>query len=359
MSKPHRLGLVVGKFSPLHIGHESVIRHAMSMCEQVLVLGYSQPPFAGCGRESRLAWVGRRFPNVLNVQVDDAWLADQCASQAVQLRPMPHNSEVDEDQQEWLSWLLQTVLLCEPDAMFGSEHYLAPTCDRLSRNFGRHVVPYLVDLHREQFAISASRIRDDIHAHRQWLHPDVYRDFVCRVVLLGAESSGKTTLAQALAAEFDTVWVPEYGRQLWEEKDGHLTLDDLETIGSVQVANEEALLGKANGVLFCDTSPLTTLGYAGWMFNAAPESLQLLSQRSYDLTILCSTDFGFIQDGTRQSSEFQRVQQQWYEARMAELATPCVIAHGNLGQRIRQLKPVIDGLLGNSSLRLARSKETP
>jgi NadR type nicotinamide-nucleotide adenylyltransferase len=263
---------------------------------------------------------------------------------------MPRNDEADEVQQEWLSWLLQTVLLCEPDAMFGSEHYLVPTCDRLSRNFGQRVVPHLVDLHREQFAISASRIRGNIHAHRQWLHPDVYRDFVCRVVLLGAESSGKTTLAQALAAEFDTVWVPEYGRQLWEEKDGQLTLGDLEDIGRVQVANEEALLGKANGVLFCDTSPLTTLGYAGWMYDASPESLQLLSQRSYDLTILCSTDFGFIQDGTRQSGDFQRVQQQWYDAQMAGKASPCVIARGNLVQRVQQLKPVIDGLLRSSPL---------
>ncbi len=83
------------------------------------------------------------------------------------------------------------------------------------------------------------------------------------------------------------------------------------------------------------------------MYNASPESLQALSKRSYDLTILCSTDFGFIQDGTRQSSEFQRVQQHWYEAQLAKQASSHVIARGNLGQRLQLLKPIIEGLLGN------------
>ena len=55
VAKPYRLGLVVGKFAPFHHGHELVIHTARECCEQVLVLGYSQPEFAGCERERRAA----------------------------------------------------------------------------------------------------------------------------------------------------------------------------------------------------------------------------------------------------------------------------------------------------------------
>ena len=71
-----------------------------------------------------------------------------------------------------------------------------------------------VDPERSKVPVSGTAIREDPHAARGWLHPRVYRDLVGNVVLLGAPSSGKTTRAQALAAELGTVWMPEYGREL-------------------------------------------------------------------------------------------------------------------------------------------------
>jgi nicotinamide mononucleotide adenylyltransferase len=70
---------VVGKFSPLHRGHEHLITRAIAACEQVAVIGYSQPAFPGCGRAQREAWVARRFPQVLNLQIDDATVRARCA----------------------------------------------------------------------------------------------------------------------------------------------------------------------------------------------------------------------------------------------------------------------------------------
>ena len=132
-----------------------------------------------------------------------------------------------------------------------------------------------------------------------------------RVVLLGGESSGKTTLAQALAQAEGTVWVPEYGRERWEQRAGRLTLEDLVDIGRIQIEREQALLSQASRLLVCDTSPLTTLGYAQWMFNAQPPALQEAAQHRYDLVVLCAPDFGFVQDGTRRDAAFQREQQAW------------------------------------------------
>lgn len=347
MNRAHRLGLVVGKFSPLHLGHEQVIQSALAACEQVLVLGYSQPPFAGCGREQREAWVNRRFPQAINRQVDDAWVRLRCAERGLAWQPIPANSAPDDEQQAWLAWLLDGPLGLRPDAMFASEAYVVPTCERLSRLWGHTVTPVCVDPGRQAHPFSATQIRHQPHAHREHLHPDVYRDFVHRVVLLGGESSGKTTLAQALAAAFNTAWVPEYGRQRWVERQGQLTLQDLLDIARIQVEHEEALLPQASGVLWCDTSPLTTLGYAGWMFGVQPETLQTLARRPYSLSVLCEPDFAFVQDGTRQRADFQRTQHTWYEAQLALRHGPVLRVRGPVAERIAQVRAAVAALMPN------------
>lgn len=341
----HRLGLVVGKFSPLHRGHEHLIDQALAACEQVIVLGYSQPPFPGCGRERREAWVARRFPQVINLQVDDAWVRERCAERNISWQPMPPNTAPDHEQQAWLAWLLSEPLELRPDAMFASEPYVAPTCALLSRVWGHTVAAVCVDAARHAYPISATQIRHNVHAHREWLHPEVYRDFVHRVVLLGGESSGKTTLARALAAEFRTAWVPEYGRERWVERQGLLTLHDLLDIGRIQVEREEALLPQASAVLFCDTSALTTLGYADWMFHAQPEALHALARRPYSLIVFCESDFGFVQDGTRQHAAFQQTQQAWYEAQLTRRTEPVLHVRGSVAQRLTQVREAMEALL--------------
>ena len=66
-----------------------------------------------------------------------------------------------------------------------------------------------------------------------------------RLALLGGESSGKTTLAQALAGQLGTSWVPEYGRQRWEELRETLGVAELLQVAQRQVAlEEEAAAGR-------------------------------------------------------------------------------------------------------------------
>ena len=336
--KPHRRGLVVGKFSPLHRGHELVIQQAIEQCDEVMVLGYSQPDFPGCDRAARTRWVAARFPSVRSVQVDDETVRLLCLQQGLAFRAIPDNRAPDAEQQDWLVWLLGEVLHWQPDAMLASEHYLGPTTERMAHAWTQPVTPVMVDIERQHHPISATRIRQDVHAHREWLHPEVYRSFVPRVVILGGESTGKTTLAAALAEAWQTCWVPEYGRECWELRGGQLTLEDLIDIGTEQVAREEAMHRQAHRVLFCDTSPLTTLGYAGWMFEAQPPSLVQQAQRPYDLAVLCEPDFGFVQDGTRQNEDFRDRQQAWYEQQLQDGATPWIRASGSLPERIDQVR---------------------
>ena len=161
---------------------------------------------------------------------------------------------------------------------------------------------------------------------------------VRRVALLGGESSGKTTLARALAAALHTAWVPEYGRQLWEERRHTLGVDELTHVGRVQHAWEHAHAQRpevrAAGWLVCDTTALTTLQYSLHDHGRASDELLALSHRPYDLTVLCEPDFGFVQDGCRRDDGFRDAQHAWTLARLAERGVQPVPARGPVGERL-------------------------
>ena len=336
-TKKYGLGLVVGKFAPLHQGHEALIDHASKQCDRLLILSYTKPEFDRCGVVNRRKWLTQRFPQHESVVIDDHWLHSECRRLGLTVRRMPDNSEDDSTQQAFLAWLLEAVLSRRPDAMFCSESY-GPACAALLTHALAHPVEaVVVDLHRTQHPISASEIRRAPLRHLDWLSPPVRAAFVPRICLLGGESTGKTTLATALAHRFGCEWVPEYGRELWEQKNGVLSEADLLDIAKEQVRREEEMAGHSRPFLFCDTSPLTTWGYSLWMFGRASDELALRAQRPYDLYVLCEPDFPFVQDGTRRDESFRTTQQAWYENQLSVPTNAIVRVTGPIAKRVESL----------------------
>jgi FAD synthase len=80
MSKRFQRGLVVGKFAPLHRGHEHLIRHAFDASDEVVIISYCKPEFAGCGAERREQWLSKLFPAARILVPTDAPLASWGAS---------------------------------------------------------------------------------------------------------------------------------------------------------------------------------------------------------------------------------------------------------------------------------------
>ena len=112
-----------------------------------------------------------------------------------------------------------------------------------------------------------------------------------RVVLIGAESTGKTTLAEGLAAHYETVWAPEYLREFVERKGALPEPSDTRLIAQGHLAQEEALTPQAHRVLFLDTDLISTCVYHRYYFGPCPPWLERLSaQRSADLYLLTDTD---------------------------------------------------------------------
>lgn len=336
-----RLGLVVGKFAPLHLGHEMVIARAAECCERVLVLSYSKPSPEGCGLLQRRAWLEMRFPSreKFDVRVlDDEEVAASCLARHVVPREMPRDDDPDGTvHQAYLVWLLHDVLGCRPDAMFGSEDYVHACAALIGRVGGSRVEPMVVDLERSSVPVRATQVRRDPIGYRRFLAPEVASTFVRRVGLIGGESTGKTSLARALAERLGTTWVAEYGRERWELQDGHLSEADLLAIAEEQIRREDAALGRARGWLVCDTTPWTTLGYAHWMFGRADQRLESIARRRYDRLVLCAPDFQFVQDGTRRDSDFRQQQHAWYLQGIRSRGSPWILAEGSIDSRVDEI----------------------
>jgi HTH-type transcriptional regulator, transcriptional repressor of NAD biosynthesis genes len=173
-------------------------------------------------------------------------------------------------------------------------------------------------------------------------------DELPRIALLGGESSGKTTLAVALAERLHTLWVPEYGRMLWEELRVTLDPQQLVHVAQTQVAweHEHAARALAMGArwLVCDTTPLTTLQYCLHDHGHAPPALQALAQRRYTLTVLCDSDFAFVQDGCRRDDGFRQAQHAWTLARLAERGVQPLVVRGSVAGRVTQVLDRIEHL---------------
>ncbi|MDQ1814219.1 ATP-binding protein [Massilia sp. CCM 9210] len=130
---------------------------------------------------------------------------------------------------------------------------------------------------------------------------------VLRVAILGAESSGKSTLAAALAAHFGTVWVPEYLREFVDTSGRVPQESDQFSIAQTQMAREDAAARQASRFLFCDTTPLMTAIYSRWYWNRVDAQLSLLEQRhAYAITLVTAPDGPWEADGLQRESEAVR-----------------------------------------------------
>lgn len=333
-------GLVVGKFCPFHKGHELIIERAIASCDEVIVISYTKPEFAGCNPQERKSWINALFPSVISLVLDDELLQQLCMQSNLPCRFVPHNDAPEIDHREFVGWLCWNILHRTVDAVFTSEDYGDGFSQVLTAYFKEHannsiaVKHVCVDKARSLIPISGTRVRSDPHLHRHFLSPTVYSSFVKRICVLGGESSGKTTLSNALAKHFKTVWVPEYGRELWDKKAGKLLYADMLEIGKEQIARENVLAATANNFLFCDTSPLTTLFYSRVMFNRVDDQLQELANRRYDAVFLCCPDIPFVQDGTRKDDDFRQHQHQWYLSILADKTIPYCLISGTVESRI-------------------------
>lgn len=124
-----------------------------------------------------------------------------------------------------------------------------------------------------------------------------------RVVIFGMESTGKSTLAQQLAAHYGEPCSPEFVREFWDLHDGKITAIDLGTIALGQMANEDHATAQAKRVVFYDTDLLTCTLWNDVLFPGdCPKWVRTEAEervRGVTLWLLCDTDIPFSPDPQR------------------------------------------------------------
>jgi NadR type nicotinamide-nucleotide adenylyltransferase len=175
---------------------------------------------------------------------------------------------------------------------------------------------------------------------------------VKRICLLGAESTGKTTLAHALADSYATVWNPEYGRpytELGRDPETPWTSEEFTHIARIQRWYEDCLAGSARGLLFCDTDAFTTALFHEVYLGAPTRAFDDLVQRRYDLTLVCGLDVPWRHDGIREFEAKRRWMHERYLERAKASGLPWLLVEGSLEERVRESRLAVDRLLTPAS----------
>jgi HTH-type transcriptional repressor of NAD biosynthesis genes len=261
-------GFVLGKFMPPHLGHVFLCDFARAYCKRltILVCSLDGDPVPGA---LRYQWMKALFPTC-----DVQWCRED----------LPQAPEDHPD--FWPIWRDVVVRYAgSPEVVFASEDYGV----RLAAETGARFVP--VDRMRRAVPVSATMIRDDPFRHWDFLPVPVRSYYARRVCLFGPESTGKSTLAAGLAAHFNTVHVPEYGRAFTDVFGTTVTAADLERIAEGQYASLVAARRQANRIVIEDTDRLLTAVWSDMLLGLIDDPA--------DLYLLCDIDLPWTDDGTR------------------------------------------------------------
>ena len=311
--------VVFGKFWPLHLGHLELISEATGRADRVLVVvndGDEDVPTS-----VRMNWVKKEFPAAEVVTAPDL-----CGHDSADCTP-----PCSERYAHWLTDHHGRV-----DLVVAGESYGALLASCLGAASIR--------LDRRQPEMAGRTIRADLPGHWHLLSGSARAWYCRRVVIVGAESTGTTTLAADLAERLGTVWVPEYGRQFTEEHgvDHNWQSSDFEEIARHQAADEDAAARVSWPILICDTDVLATAVWHERYVGSRSEVVEAMAAtRRPDLYVLTADDIPFVQDGMRDGAHIRR----WMTERFREVLGDSGVTWWEVrGSRRRRVEQVIERL---------------
>jgi HTH-type transcriptional repressor of NAD biosynthesis genes len=290
-----KVGFIGGKFLPLHLGHVNAIIEASNQCDKLyIILSYSkvrdknlceQGNIKNISHSIRLFWLrhlASKLPNTKVISIED--FAES-------------NEEYNwEDGAQKIKDLIPEKI----DLIFSSEEEYTKIFNKLYPK-SKHII---IDSNREKIPISATKIRNN-GPYKSWnFLPDFVKPFfVKKVVVVGTESCGKSTLVKNLALAFNTNYVEEYGRTICDKlygSDDVLTEEKYPLIAYGHKMLEEEKIQKSNKILFVDTEVLVTKFYYE-LYTKKKSKLfdEIASFQNYDLWIFLESDVPWIDDGTR------------------------------------------------------------
>jgi NadR type nicotinamide-nucleotide adenylyltransferase len=183
-------------------------------------------------------------------------------------------------------------------------------------------------------------------------------DKLKKIVILGPESTGKSTLCTQLAAHYQTQWCPEYAREYLLANGTDYNFDDLLTIANGQLTLEEKHTQQAvqamaekpqqSYPLFIDTDMYVMKVWCEFVFDKCHRFiLDEIVKRQYDLYLLCNIDLPWVKDELREYPDLESREQLYniYKDIMVNQQTPWVTISGDYDTRLQTAIQAVDAIL--------------
>ena len=331
---------MIGKFYPPHAGHHLLIRAAAAACDAVSVVVMAAR-HESIPLEARVRWLSdehRDAPQVRVTGIEDNLRMDLADPQAW------------EGHVALMKRALSRIGAAPVTTVFTSEAYGA----ELARRFEARTVS--VDPERRRVPISGTQVRADPVANWQYLAPAVRAGLALRVVVLGAESTGTTTLALALAQRWRelggahalTGYVAEYGRAYTADKLARAspvalpelkwTSDEFEHIARAQIAAEDLAARAGGPVLVCDTDAFATAIWHERYLRRASEAVIRIADACRPALYLLTDHAGvpFEQDGLRDGESIREWMTGRFAAALRDTGRAYLVLRGDRAQRLEQ-----------------------
>jgi NadR type nicotinamide-nucleotide adenylyltransferase len=170
-----------------------------------------------------------------------------------------------------------------------------------------------------------------------------------KIVVIGPESTGKSTLCKNLSEHYNTLWVPEFAREYLEKNGPEYAFEDLLTIAKGQIDLEEKIGNQVSSIrnpyLFIDTDMYVMKVWSEFVFNKCDNwILNRIAERKYDLYLLCDIDLDWIEDPLREYPDKNTREKlyHFYKDLMVNQATPWCNISGNYEERFKKAVAFIE-----------------
>ncbi len=175
---------------------------------------------------------------------------------------------------------------------------------------------------------------------------------VKKIVIIGPESTGKSTLCKQLATHYKTSWVEEYAREYLLKNGTQYTFENLLDIAKGQITGEELVnksaINNLKSAIFIDTDMHVMKVWCEFVFERCHHwILNRIAERKYDLYLLCNIDLPWVADELREYPDLVRRQKLYhhYKELLVNQPVPWVEISGNYDERLQKAINATDGFI--------------
>lgn len=274
-----RIGLVIGSFAPLHLGHISLINFGLSNSDflYVFLCSHDKEDIPG---DLRFKWLESEYKGVDNIKIihkDTSHMENTSVSDV----------NISKAWSEYMKPLFPDV-----NVIFTSEKY------------GDYVAKFMnikhiqFDEKRLSTPISSTLIRENPIKYWDYLPESVKPYYTKKICICGTESTGKTTMTELLSKHYNVPFAREMGREICTFTDSC----NMDMINDIVVAqSNEIKYNLGRKLLISDTDLITTISYSQYLFNENPKSItkEIEDINKFDIYLYLWNDVQFVDDGTR------------------------------------------------------------